>query len=233
MEESRFRNSPDAHSLMKDIKCEQCGKLFSKYGIKNHIAIVHEGDFKRVSHKGNTKGAWNKGLTKETNQIVKESSFKLKEKFKTNELISHRKGFIHSKESKENLSLYRINYLKNNPEKVPYRLNHSSKESYPEKLFKESLEKNNIKGWIQEFNNSIYQYDFAFLELKIDIEIDGGTHLLEKVKQIDKRRDEWSNSQGWIVIRFTAKEIKENIDKCINIIKELLVHSSIGRVRPS
>ena len=85
--------------------------------------------------------------------------------------------------------------------------------SYPEKIFKNALEENKIEGWI---------YDFAFPELKLDIEIDGGTHLMEKVKQIDKRRDEFSRSQEWKIIRFTAKEVKENVTKCINEVKKFL-----------
>ena len=28
---------------MKDIKCPHCGNMYSKYGIKNHIAVTHEG----------------------------------------------------------------------------------------------------------------------------------------------------------------------------------------------
>ncbi len=56
----------------------------------------------------------------------------------------------------------------------------------------------------------------------LDVEIDGSTHLTEKVKKIDERRDNWSKEQGWIVVRFTAKEIKENVTRCINILKEVI-----------
>jgi very-short-patch-repair endonuclease len=105
--------------------------------------------------------------------------------------------------------------LLKNPDKVPYLINHSSKESYPEKLFREGLTRENLTGWTQSFRISLYEYDFAFLGQKIDVEIDGSTHLQEKVKKIDKKRDEFSRSHGWKVIRFTAKEVKEDLNGCL------------------
>ena len=59
------------------------------------------------------------------------------------------------------------------------------------------------------------------MDLKLDVEIDGATHETEKVKIIDKKRDEWSKEKGWKVIRFSAKEIKNNLNDCI---KKLSMH---------
>jgi very-short-patch-repair endonuclease len=131
-------------------------------------------------------------------------------------------GKKHSEETKKKLSLIRKEYLANNPDKVPYRLNHSSKESYPEKLFREALEKENIIGWVQEYKFGVYQFDFAFPELKIDIEIDGQTHNLPKVQKIDAERDEKATSAGWKVIRFSADKVKKDIENCIIIVKNCL-----------
>ena len=72
----------------------------------------------------------------------------------------------------------------------------------------------NEESWsqrvIDEANNKIDE-----IEKEIDIEIDGQTHNQEKVKQIDKRRDENSKSKDWIVLRFTTKEIKNNLKNCL------------------
>ena len=130
-----------------------------------------------------------------------------------------------SDEVKKKISDSRIKYLKENPDKVPYKLNHSSKMSYPEKIFYNALVSSKLSGWEYNYQNSIYSYDFAFVKEKIDIEIDGGTHLTDKVKQIDKRRDEFSRQQGWNVVRFTAKEVKENVIKCIEKVKTILMES--------
>ena len=201
------------------ITCTYCGKEFSKYGIKNHIAVVHLGDTSRVSHNKGLKystPAWNKGLTKETSTKIAEMSKN------TSKSLTGKKGRPHTEKAKKKIADARLKYLLENPDKVPYLLNHSSKMSYPEKVFKNALEAAGIEGWIYNYQNSIYQYDFAFVDKKIDVEIDGGTHLTEKVKRIDARRDAFSEANGWIVIRFTAKEVKENVLACINKLKEHL-----------
>lgn len=79
--------------------------------------------------------------------------------------------------------------MKENPDKVPYLLNHSSKISYPEETIIKYLNLYNIKGWIFQMQFSIYKLDFAFPEYKLDVEIDGATHNTDKVKKIDNRRD--------------------------------------------
>lgn len=139
---------------------------------------------------------------------------------KENMIISnHNRNFTWSDEDKKRISESRIKYLNEHPDKVPYKLNHSSKMSYPEKIFKNALENENISGWIYNYQNGIYSYDFAFPDLKIDVEIDGNTHLQENVIKIDERRDKFSKENGWIVIRFSAKMIKENLLECIKLLK--------------
>jgi len=120
-----------------------------------------------------------------------------------------------SDEQKLKISKSRKKYLDENPGKIPYLLNHSSKESYPERLFRESLIKNGVNGWTQEYPILRYSLDFAFVDLKIDIEIDGSTHNLENVKKIDIERDNTLSQMGWKILRFSDYEIKNNIDEII------------------
>lgn len=132
-------------------------------------------------------------------------------------------GNILSDSHKESISHGMKRYFKNNPNEIPYRKYHYSRgRSYPEKRFATALTENKIGGWLQEYQNSIYTYDFAFIKEKINVEIDGKTHLLSHVKKIDERRDEYSKSNGWKVIRFTAKQVNENIDDCIDKLKIML-----------
>lgn len=128
----------------------------------------------------------------------------------------------HSEATKLKISNIRRKFLEANPDKVPYLINHSSKKSYPEVLFENALIAHNITGWQYNFQNGIYQYDFAFVDIKLDVEVDGGTHLTEKVKKIDARRDDWSKSKGWNVLRFTAKEVKDDVDSCIEKLKKMI-----------
>lgn len=135
--------------------------------------------------------------------------------------IKTHKGAPHTEETKRKISQIRRAYLEKNPDKVPYLMNHSSQESYPEKLVRIKLEELNLDFECQ-YRNGIYSYDFAWPEKKIDIEIDGGTHTQEKVRKIDRRRDQWSSKQGWTIHRFSAIMVKQDLDQVIDQIQQIV-----------
>lgn len=137
-------------------------------------------------------------------------------------------SFKLSEDTKKKISEARKKYLKENPEKVPYKINHSSKKSWPEEIFERALIRYNIKDWVRNYRNGLYEYDFAFPLQKIDIEIDGFTHTLTKVQLIDKKRDQWSQSQGWKVIRFKAKHILRDINQCMELLQDYLKNTEIN-----
>lgn len=139
--------------------------------------------------------------------------------------LARRKGrfpTFHTAGTKAKMSISRIRYLTANPDKHPYRLYHSSKKSHPEQRFEDALVRTGVTGWQYAYQNGIYEYDFAFPKEKIDVEIDGGTHLKEHVKKIDRRRDEFSTGQGWRVLRFSASRVKRDLDGCISELREVL-----------
>lgn len=108
----------------------------------------------------------------------------------------------------------RIRWLKDNPEKTAWRL---SNLSYPEKIFKEKCEELKLNEKyliIRERSVFPYYIDFAFENEKIAVEIDGSQHELESRKQSDIKKEDLLISQGWRVIRFTAKEIQTNSNSC-------------------
>jgi very-short-patch-repair endonuclease len=162
------------------------------------------------------------GVSQATISLAKKQG-KFKSRNKSDSLkLGHASGKIqqkHSEATKQKISRARIKYLNENPDKVPYLINHSSKQSYPEIIFENALKASGIKGWKYNFQIGLYQYDFAFLESKIDVEIDGATHNTDKVRKIDKRRDKFSNDNGWIVIRFPAQLVKKDVIACINFLK--------------
>ena len=161
---------------------------------------------------------------------VKNGRFKSRNMSDAQILYNKKHKRTHSEATKQKISKARIKYLEENPDKVPYLVNHSSKQSYPEKIFQNALISSNITGWEYNYRVGLYQYDFAFLDLKIDVEIDGATHNTNKVKNIDARRDNFSKSNGWIVKRFTAKQVKENVIGCINELKKV-IESRGGEIR--
>ena len=128
-------------------------------------------------------------------------------------------GRIVKEETKNKISKGRIKFLTENPSMVPYLLNHSSKESYPEKYFTELFEKEGIKI---EKNHRIglYELDFFILDSKIDLEIDGDQHYLDnKIVESDKRRTKFLEENGWKIIRIKWSEYKS---KSFNEKKEFI-----------
>ena len=130
--------------------------------------------------------------------------------------------YVCSEETKEKIRVKRIEFMKNNPDKTAWR---TSNLSYPEKLFLEKLE---VLNWgekysiIREYCIFPYFIDFAFVNEKVAVEIDGSQHLLEDRKERDNKKDELLLKDGWSVIRITDKEVKSNLDNVMLEIKNIL-----------
>lgn len=204
----------------KDVKCEFCDKMFSKYGIKNHINIVHNGKIEYVQHFGKRKSdPWNKGLTIDTDERIKLYSQKI------SDTLIGKPGRKHTEETKEKISKARIKYLEEHPDQVPYLLNHSSVESYPEKYFESILTKTELK-YERYYQISIYQLDFAFIEIGVDLEVDGEQHYSNPdVMKSNKKRDIFLKNNDWKVIRIKWGDFKRLKDfEKIEYIKNLLNH---------
>jgi very-short-patch-repair endonuclease len=73
--------------------------------------------------------------------------------------------------------------------------------SYPEQYFMKLFKKNKIVGWKKEFKVGKWFIDFAFIDIKLALEIDGSQHLLEERKEHDKIKDEYLKNNGWTVFR--------------------------------
>jgi very-short-patch-repair endonuclease len=93
---------------------------------------------------------------------------------------------------------------------VPYKLNHSSKISYPERYFLRVL-----RGFIFQYKvpGTLYEIDFANQERKIAIEIDGDQHYEDK-KMVDHdlKRDKILKELGWETIRIRWSQYR-SLDK--------------------
>lgn len=112
------------------------------------------------------------------------------------------KGKKHSEETKNKIRESRIKFLEENPDKVPYKLNHYSKgRSYAEEYWKNVLEANDIE-FVEQYPINLYSLDFAILSKKIDLEIDGDQHYLDpRIVESDKKRDYFLSEMGWKIIR--------------------------------
>jgi very-short-patch-repair endonuclease len=206
----------------RNIKCDFCDRIFSKYGIKNHINIVHNGKIEFVQHfvkRNSNIEPWNKGLTIDTDERIKSYSKKI------SDTLKGKPGRKHTDETKDKISKARIKYLEEHPDQVPYLLNHSSVESYPEKYFQSILEKTKI-NYERYYQISIYQLDFAFVEIGVDLEIDGEQHYSNAdVMKSNKKRDIFLTKNGWKVIRIKWGDFKRLKDfEKIEYVNKLLSH---------
>ena len=131
----------------------------------------------------------------------KDPEYETKKKKMCDNISYLNKGKKLSDETRKKISNSRREYLKNNPDKVPYLLNHSRNESYPEKYFTDVFLDRNISV-IKSYRIRLYELDFCILDKKIDIEIDGGQHYLDnKIIESDKRRNKYLEDLGWDIIR--------------------------------
>ena len=81
--------------------------------------------------------------------------------------------------------------------------------SFTEKKVLRELNKLGIYPEIQYKISNIH-VDFAFPEKKIAIEIDGPGHRTEEGKRRDGNRDDFLQTSGWKVRRYTEKEVDES-----------------------
>jgi very-short-patch-repair endonuclease len=66
-----------------------------------------------------------------------------------------------------------------------------------------------------------YIVDFCLSQHKLIIEIDGDVHASEDAKQHDEVRRRWLEDHGYSIIRYTNREILENIE---NVLIDLTSH---------
>lgn len=86
----------------------------------------------------------------------------------------------------------------------------NGKESYPEKYFREFIESMGaVKGvdFFQNYPVGRYRLDFAYVDEKHYIEIDGGQHLEPERIEHDIKRDAWLQTRGWTGLRIPVKDL--------------------------
>ena len=97
--------------------------------------------------------------------------------------------------------------------------------SYPEKCFQKILEDNGLdKKYLIYREYSVFPYfiDFAFINEKVAVEIDGSQHLEENRKKRDDEKDALLLSKGWKVLRIAANEVTHDGTKALEAVLEML-----------
>lgn len=144
--------------------------------------------------------------------------------------IAHKKhpnSYKLSEETKDKIRKARLTWMEEHPEQTAWRLKNMS---YPEKCFKKILENNGLdKKYLIYREYSVFPYfiDFAFINEKVAVEIDGSQHLLEDRKKKDEEKDKLLLSKGWKVLRIAAVEVTHDGSKALNAVLNMLEESTI------
>ncbi len=67
-----------------------------------------------------------------------------------------------------------------------------------------------------------YIVDFAGLESRIIVEVDGGQHNERRMREKDEERTAWLKREGYRVLRFWDNEVLKNVDGVLEVIREAL-----------
>ena len=114
-----------------------------------------------------------------------------------------------------------------------------SKETYKRKTLRNNMPHAEVILWSKlkgkqtgckfrrQYSVGGFAIDFVCPEIKLAIEVDGDSHYTEGAKYRDMERQKIIEHYGFIFLRFTNKEIKENlngvlikIQQCINRLKD-------------
>lgn len=143
-------------------------------------------------------------------------------------------SFKISEEHKKKISEGRKKYLLENPDQVPYLLNHYSKgESYPEKYFKKIFDKSGIK-YERYYRTGLYHIDISIFDKSIAIEIDGEQHYVDpRIVESDIRKDKYLKEEGWDIIRIRwSKYQKLNKEEKEKYIENLFSYINGSNTKP-
>lgn len=188
-----YKHMHEMHMEKRIYKCKFCGAVFT-----NHYKLgAHS-----LHCKENPKF--------ETNlQIIKKTAGK-----------NHPKHLSKTTRTKISNSMKR--FLTNHPESASYKRYHYSKGSWAELYFIKLFTLEGIEGYVTQYHIGRYRLDFAFPSTKVDFEVDGHQHYVDKrIISHDKERTKNLTALGWKTIRLdwryfsklTYQERKEWLQK--------------------
>ena len=79
------------------------------------------------------------------------------------------------------------------------------------------------KNYKREYPAGIYAIDFAWVEKKLAIEIDGDQHQrFNAYRERDAKKDQFLKEAGWKVLRIVWKDMFKDTKKYIKVAKEFI-----------
>lgn len=212
------RNIPitEKYKINDEYICPYCNLKFSKFGIGSHI-------WKRHTEAGInftwTQTAWNKGLTKETDDRVKNNGESIRKLHKSNPELWPKR--IHTVATKKLLSKLMTDRHKNGTAWNIGKSRWNNEPSYPEQFFSKVIVSHfeDIE-YKTEYPIGNFSLDFAWPHKLKAIEIDGEQHYrFEDQIQRDIRKNKLCDESGWKLLRIRWIDMYNNPKKYIQIAK--------------
>ena len=134
-----------------------------------------------------------------------------------------------SDESKQKLRDKRLSFMMEHPEQTAWRKRNEM--SYPEKLCFNILKELELdKKYYIEREYSVFPFyiDFAFVDIKVAIEVDGSFHWRnEERKEKDLQKDKLLKSLGWRILRIQEDELKQHYNDIKTTVLNFIGNSDI------
>jgi very-short-patch-repair endonuclease len=142
--------------------------------------------------------------------------------------VAHKRypdSFIWTDEMRQKQRINRLNYLNKKSGKTAWEKKSRKELSYLEEWFNKKCEERNIYekyDVINEYTIFPYSIDFAFVNEKVAVELDGKCHFINGVKRIEKdiEKDNFLISSGWKIFRIRYDQVEDDskIDELFNFI---------------
>ena len=205
-------------------KCKHCQQEF------NFTSFSEKGNHTKWCDKNPKRNTYNKDLEIARNSITKESRIKgakslsnsWKEgKYKDADFSKSFKNKSHSNETKKLLSQKRKKYLRENPDKHPWK--NSKFTSEPCELLKRKLREAGLE-FVEEYQplpKRFFALDISFPDKKIGIEVNGNQHYNpdKTLKKYYQDRHDLIVNSGWILIELPYIEVFKD-----TIVEEIQSH---------
>ena len=206
---------------VENLECRHCHKICKNINsLRNHERLCPQNAERHYISYTLGMQAWNKGLTKNTDERVKSRGETYSKRVKAGLIKIAMKGKRHTDETKKKMSEAHKKHWTNGESIFATAREH--RRSYPEAYFSTIF--SDAK---QNYHVLRYYLDFAWPNKKIYVEVDGEQHYTENGLRHDKERDGLLKSAGWECIeRIRWKVFKQLNDEQ----RKLFVNKIIDKI---
>ena len=120
-----------------------------------------------------------------------------------------------------------MKFIRNNPKLKSRRRELRRDQTDTEKILWLQLRNRRFYGikFFRQYSVGPYVLDFYCPKLKLAVEVDGGQHADDEIREYDEYRSQYLTAHGIEVLRFWNNEVMQNIDGVLNRIAEKVTPS--------